>query len=591
MQTHLLCLPKSHLPGSHDDDNFGNGPQIPLATLSTRILINHREQPTPLTSSIQCAALSWTLLIAGWSLAMADEPVLPPIVEILPKEDPTAPLQAATIRGFRLVGHTVFSDDQLGGVVAPHIGRPISDSLIEEVRRALTLHYIDHGYINSGAILEDQPVVDGVVTYRIVEGVLSGIYLKGNNWLRDQYVRDRISFDSDTPLNVLTLKSKLELLRRNQNIKALHAELNPGEIAGDSNLDIVLEEDDALHAEFIIDNYRSPSIGAERLSLLLSHTNLTGNADRLELDYGITRNGFDDVEFSQDDNFSISYELPISAQDTTLSVRYSRSDTLVIEEPFIDMNIESELQEVMVKVRHPFYRDLNTELAVAIAGERRENETFLLGDPFAFSPGDPNGENDVTVLSLSLEWVTRDQNRAFALVTTTRFGIDALDATIGGPVDGEFVTWLTFLQYIQRIGNTNNQAVLRFSSQVSDSNLLSLEQFAVGGVYSVRGYRENQVVRDNGVALSGELRLPLIHDANGQAILSFVPFVDFGYAWDENDQTNPTDIISAGAGLLFHLEGKLNAEFYWGHPFQDFDDNEDDVQDLGIHFKLTLTAF
>ena len=539
---------------------------------------------------VQYTVVIVCLLTANWKLTTAAEPVLPPVQEILP-EGPTTSGPSAILRGFRLVGNTVFPDDQLGQIVAPYIGRPMSDPLIEEIRRALTLYYIDHGYINSGAVLEDQPVAEGVVTYRLVEGVLSQVNLTGNHWLRNQYVLDRILFGSSVPLNVLTLKNDLELLRKNENIKALHAQLSPGQFPGDSILDVSLEEDNALHAELRIDNYRSPSIGAERLSLFLSHTNITGNADLLILDYGITRNGFEDIKFSDDDNLTLSYVLPISAQNTTLSLRYSRSDTSVIEEPFQSLDLESELQEVMIKVRHPLYSDLNTEFAVAVSGEKRENETFLQGTAFSFSPGAQNGESDVTVLSMSFEWVTRNPNRAFACVFTTRFGIDALDATIGSPADGQFVSWLTYLQYIQKLGDTNNQAVFRFSSQVTDSNLLSLEQFAVGGVHSVRGYRENQVVRDNGLALSGEIRIPLVHDANGQAVLSLVPFIDFGYAWDENDRTDSTDIASAGVGILLHLSDKLNAEFYWGHPFQDFDDNENDVQDLGIHLQVTWLAF
>ena len=537
-------------------------------------------------------ALIWLLFIAVAWPAGTEEPVLPPVHELVPDDDPTAPLQSISISGFRIVGHTVFSETELSEVVAPFVGRPMSNDSIEEVRRALTLYYVDHGYINSGAVLEDQSVTDGVVTYRIVEGVLSKVNLEGNVWLRDKYVLDRILFDSHTPLNVLTLKNRLELLRRNPNVKTVHAELSPGQFAGDSALDIVVEEDNALHAELRIDNHRSPSIGAERLSLLMSHTNVTGNADSLFLDYGITRNGFDDdIKFFGDDNLDVSYSLPFTAQDTTLTVSYSRSDTLIVQEPFTNLDLASELEEVTIKVRHPLYRDLNTELAVAVAGERRENETFLQDSPFSFDPGAQNGESDVTVLRLDLEWVTRDQDRAFAFLSTARFGIDALGATTGGPADGQFVSWLGYLQYIQRLGNTNNQVAFRFSTQITDSNLLSLEQFAIGGVYTVRGYRENQVVRDNGLVLSGEIRMPLVHDANGQAVLSLVPFVDFGYGWDNNDRNDSINITSAGIGILLHLDRKLNAEFYWGHPFRDFDDDEDDIQDLGIHFQVTWLAF
>ena len=42
-----------------------------------------------------------------------------------------------------------------------------------------------------------------------------------------------------------------------------------------------------------------------------------------------------------------------------------------------------------------------------------------------------------------------------------------------------------------------------------------MEQIAVGGMRTVRGYRENQMVRDNALISSLELRIPLLRTALG----------------------------------------------------------------------------
>ena len=61
--------------------------------------------------------------------------------------------------------------------------------------------------------------------------------------------------------------------------------------------------------------------------------------------------------------------------------------------------------------------------------------------------------------------------------------------------------------------------IVRMDSQISRDPLLSLEQFAIGGHASVRGYRENQIVRDSGAVVSAEARLPLFQSASGQPLL------------------------------------------------------------------------
>jgi hemolysin activation/secretion protein len=59
---------------------------------------------------------------------------------------------------------------------------------LEQLRVELTRAYTDEGYINSGALLPDQQVADGVITYQIVEGSLDSIDISGNGRLRPDYV-------------------------------------------------------------------------------------------------------------------------------------------------------------------------------------------------------------------------------------------------------------------------------------------------------------------------------------------------------------------------------------------------------------------
>ena len=80
--------------------------------------------------------------------------------------------------------------------------------------------------------------------------------------------------------------------------------------------------------------------------------------------------------------------------------------------------------------------------------------------------------------------------------------------------DGKYFAWLGQGQYVRRLRPASRQPAARLAAraprqrQISADPLLSIEQFAVGGIDTVRGYRENQIVRDTGFAASVELHIP-----------------------------------------------------------------------------------
>jgi hemolysin activation/secretion protein len=125
---------------------------------------------------------------------------------------------------------------------------------------------------------------------------------------------------------------------------------------------------------------------------------------------------------------------------------------------------------------------------------------------------------------------------------------------------------------------------------------LSIEQFAVGGVDTVRGYRENQIVRDTGYAASIELHVPLIATTSGNRILEIVPFADIGLGRNINAPQsgvkNGQVLPSIGAGLVFTPNRHVNAQLYYGYALnRDVNQETDDLQDAGIHFNVLILAF
>jgi hemolysin activation/secretion protein len=171
--------------------------------------------------------------------------------------------------------------------------------------------------------------------------------------------------------------------------------------------------------------------------------------------------------------------------------------------------------------------------------------------------------------------------------------------------DGEFISWLGQAQYVRRLDlgdivPSDVRLVLRAEAQLTDDRLLPLEKFAIGGADSVRGFREDLLVRDNGWAASAEVRVPVLElslpfvPADLQdGRIEIAPFVDVGQSWNTDiDDPSPKTIASVGIGLRWAPVRGVLASLYWAHALRDIDDPADrDLQDDGIHFSIRLTAF
>ncbi|MBI4330317.1 MAG: hypothetical protein HY673_03435 [Chloroflexi bacterium] len=52
---------------------------------------------------------------------------------------------------------------------APYVNRELTSEDLEALLLALTFHYVNRGYINSGAIIPDQTVSDGLIALHIID--------------------------------------------------------------------------------------------------------------------------------------------------------------------------------------------------------------------------------------------------------------------------------------------------------------------------------------------------------------------------------------------------------------------------------------
>jgi hemolysin activation/secretion protein len=467
----------------------------------------------------------------------------------------------------------IIPSDVLDKMTTTYLNRRITYVDLELLRNNLTLWVIQNGYINSGIIIPDQDVSGGVVHLAVVEGRLLTINVEGTKHFSKEYFIDRISRRTEPPFRISNLQEAFQLLYQDQRITAINAELAGGLAPGESNLSIKVSEVSPWQLTLNATNDNSPSIGSYRGSLVAAHRNLTGSGDTLEASFGGSEGGYD---------YGGRYSRPLTAADTMLDIYFRRGESSVIDPLFQPLNIESNSATYGGRISHPFVKELRREVRLSLIGEYRESTNYLLGEGFSFSSHENNGRSSFSVLRPSMEWIERRDGSVIVASTQLSSGL----------TEEGFSSWLGRLLWMQRTGIVSSRIHLRGEAQLSDIDLPPMEKYALGGMNSVRGYRKNVLVKDNGVNASLEWWFPLMRDTvTGSEFLSVIPFADYGRGWDNNRDANKgIDLASIGMGLHGSWKG-VSVDFFYGYGLLKKDiATGKDPQEQGIHFAVTWNA-
>ncbi|BAY60911.1 surface antigen D15 domain-containing protein [Calothrix brevissima NIES-22] len=523
----------------------------------------------------------------------------PPIEENVPP-DLAGKIQ---VTQFEVVGSTVFSQAELDAVLKEFINKPITFPQLLEAADKITELYTQGCqaenkntdlpcYVNSGAYIpanQTFKVEGGVVKIQVLEGSLETIEIRGTNRLNPDYVRSRLALATGKPLNLKKLMQALQLLQLDPLIKNISAELGNGINPGASILSVKVAEAKTFTVQVSLDNKRTPGIGSLERQIQLNQANFLGLGDGLSVGYTNT-DGSNSVD--------LSYRLPVNARNGTVQFNYSYASSNVIEKPFNVLDIEGTSQEYGISFRQPLVETPTTEFAVGVSASHRDSDVGFLqaqiGERLPFpSPGvSADGTTKVTILRLFQEWTQRSSQQVLAARSQFSFGIDALGATINQDApDGQFFTWRGQAQWVRLLA-PETLFLLRTDLQIADRYLLASEQIGLGGQATVRGYRQDQILADNGFLVTAEFRYPVLRVPQVNGLLQITPFFDFGTAWNISQpgrtNLNPDTLASTGIGLLWQ-QNNLTARFDWGIPLGIDISNKNTWQENGLYFSVVYT--
>ena len=507
--------------------------------------------------------------------------------------------QGLRVRVSRIVveGVTAFSAEQIAQLVADYERRTLTSENLVSLRDALTKLYVEHGYITSGAVIPDQDVDGGVVRVRVIEGRLGSISIEGEDWFRADYFRDRLRRAGRAPVNVHRLEAQLQVFQRDARLRAVHGRLLPGAQRGVSDFLLRIEEARPYEVMLGFANDTPPSIGGEEGNISARFWNLLGRGDELIA-------GFRGGEGLRD--YRVDFGLPINTYDTRVGAHARFTKGVVVEEPFDVLDVKSTASTYGIQLRQPILRGASQSLELGLIAELRDQDSKVAGFDFCTIEGALDCDVRIAVLRPFAEWIWRARDDAIALRSTLSFGLHAFGSTDNPshadlsderriPVpDSRFTVWLGQLEWVHHFPSRwwGGLLVVRGTAQLSADPLLSIEKLAVGGSQTVRGYRENLLVRDSGVVVSAELRIPLMRGARNRPYLELAPFFDYGRAWDTAGSEVPDDsLASLGLGVRLSPSPGITAELYWGGRLLDAPRRGTGLQRDGISIAVRVDFF
>ena len=473
---------------------------------------------------------------------------------------------------------------EINSLLSPYLERKIPLDDLAVLSTAINQFYQNKGYLVSFAVIPLQKFDDGVIKIRVVEGRITELQVSGHSTLKDKYIKAQLKKSlSSQPLARTTLESELRLLQQSPHIAEILAEIRPGLETGNYTLSLQITEAPTTAISIVGDNDLTPTLGDFALSLEAEKRSLFFSRDLVRVQ-GSWASGLD--------KYLVSYGFPLNTSEGMLSFSYQNNQSDIVEEPFDALDISGEVEQFVWLYEQPFFRTLNRELNSRLSFDVTNVNSFLFGNPFSLTEGADEGSYRVSALRWGLIWQTRSTKDVLILGSQFSLGTDWFGATNNNNLpDSQFWLWRGQGRWVKALDASRRlQFLLTVNTQLTFDELLPSEQFVLGGLDSVRGYRQNLLLTDNGLNISAEVRIPLL-TSKSLGTFQLTPFFDFGTGWNQDKEIDSNTLASLGLGLRWALADRWQFNFGYGVPLIPVKRRGDSLSENGWYVEARVIPF
>ncbi|MBE0614048.1 MAG: ShlB/FhaC/HecB family hemolysin secretion/activation protein [Burkholderiales bacterium] len=458
----------------------------------------------------------------------------PAAAPIEPQPAPGGPVAAPppeprfNIDKFTVHGATLITAEGLQLILAPYIGKNKSFGDVQKALEALEKTYTSKGYSAVQVILPEQQIEDGDVEFNIVEAKIGKVVVEGNHYYNEANVRASMPrLQEGQPPNIFEISDNLRVANENP-AKQTTVLLRSGTEEGQVDAVLRVADERPNKISLTLDNTGTQQTGLFRVGLGYQNANMWNRDHVLNMQYVSAPH--DDVNAPRivlhpNKNvfiLGLQYRIPLYKEGDSLefSAGHSNVNSGLVANLF---NISGSGSIFGARYNHNLQKigDLEHKLSYTLDWRAyRSVVTQVDVAGFGLVP-------DVTVHPIGLTYAgvyRKSESESNFYVSVSQnlpggndAGTNAFlgDAITTIPARPPARAGANPRYFITRWGFNHNRALPRdwqlrwgMSGQVTRDMLISGEQFGIGGVDSVRGFLEREIINDNGYRGTFEVYTP-----------------------------------------------------------------------------------
>ena len=475
-----------------------------------------------------------------------------------------APPQALTINEFTVRGNHLLSEDDVDAAVYPYLGPGQTLQSIDAARAALEKIYADRGYQTVAVEIPPQHVTGGVVVLQVVEEKVGRLHVNGSHYFSLDKIKSQApSLSPGTVPNFKKIPHDIVALNSwpdRQVVPALRAGVAPNTV----DVDLNVKDSLPLHGSLELNNRYSQGTTPLRLDASLSYDNLFQRGDTVSFSYEVAPENPRDAEV-----FSGSYLARLPNIDWASLLLYglvSNSDVATLG----STNVIGKGHVIGVRgvFTLPGGDGFYHTLSAGIDYKHFDQDVTLGGatlpTPVTYYPltatysASWQGGTGLTELNLTPVLNIRNLGSTPDQFDAKRF---STDKTSSG-----FIYLRGDAERTQELPGKFELSA-KVQGQISSEPLVNTEQFSGGGQDTVRGYLESEVLGDNAILGSVELRSPSLAYLLGPRsddwrLFGFAEGGQLNILQPLPEQQAVFDLASIGFGtrikLVDHLNGQID---------------------------------
>ena len=463
----------------------------------------------------------------------------------------TAPGEVITFELKKIVtdASAVLTDAELDAIIKPYEGKQVQLNDIYAIVDKINALYNDKGYVTCRAFLPPQTITDGTVKLLLVEGRTGSTIVNNNKYTKTKYITNRMHLAKGEIANIKQLNKDL-LLFNATNSTQLRIMMKAGTEPGTTDYEITAYEPMRDTWTIFEDNAGSDTSGEYRTGLFFNTKSLSGHCDALSLGTVIS-------EGTKAAN--VMYSRSLGRSGTKMNLVYSTNAVEVVKGDYEDM-IKGHANSYAIGFTQPIVVNETTRTELSLDYNRQNSKTDFMPAGTRFNIVD----DSVQDFSLGFAMTNYGASHVFYQKHSYVRGYSESTPDMSAQNSQNF-GFYKFNAMYQKLYKAGQMWSLRADAQWSGSEgMVSSRQFYMGGMYSVRGYKENYLGGDSGFTFSAEYAVPVINKNT-----SAFTFFDYGHVYGNGQSDDQHNVLSSvGLGIRSTINQYCSASLILGIPLQ-----------------------